>query len=874
MKQSSTDEQTEDTTHFRPAWELIEQTTGPLRDEESGSSDLDIPDKTFRDLEWGELISLLEEETMTPEGKQLSTNLPPLKQRDAVERRLDEISEMDKLLEDDQKPPISGLYDIREAITFATKDRALVVEDLEAIARNCEITARCQRFFENRREKAPRMAATADQLSLCDELRKALRHAVEPGGRLSDHASPDLAKLRRSVQNHHDRLRSRIEQFLNSDRVEVHLQDDYYTIRDDRYVVPVQAGNQSEIPGIVHGYSSSGETAFIEPQAFVDLNNQLRWAETELEQEKERIRERLSGLVADCASQLRRNTKLLAYIDIVTAAARFGRKTKCHVPEISDQDMNLKQLKHPLLFMKTAREIDGEVVSDAVENDVWMEEDSHVLVISGPNTGGKTVLLKAVGLAALLTRFGLPIPADEGSRIPLFDSVFSDVGDEQSIELDLSTFSAHLTNITQFLNRCEESSLVLLDELFTGTDPHQGAALATALLRDLASRGSKTIVTTHLEKLKTLAIEEDDFSNASMGFDIDTLSPTYELTLGFPGNSFAIRIASQLGFPEHLVEKATDIIESEEHQDVNEVISSLEEQIDDLEREKSRLQEERNRAKETEQKYKDKLKELRTEEEQMVHEETQRLKEQLKEARRLVKDKIKEIQQAQQVEDQSQISHSQLTDIQQELEGAEETLEKSDETINPPEPNDEGLVPIAAENIEVDLELFVRPFGRKGEVVDIERDNEEATLQLGPMKADVAFDELFYPSEAARRSHRRGTATSDDSKSSMQQNNASEPEQENSSPDGAIPQSEDNTLDLRGLRVEEALDRLESFLDSQFLGSQNGVHIIHGHGTGALKRAVRGRCMDSPYVHDFRPGDPEEGGDGVTVITLAETIEH
>ncbi|MFW5965983.1 MAG: endonuclease MutS2 [Persicimonas sp.] len=850
-----------------PLGNLMEQSLAPLRDEDQGArpdSPVDLPQKARDDLQWRDLLELVSEEAVTPEGRQLLPELVPLADRGAVERRLREIREAFYLLAEDDPPPLVGLRDIRRAVSHATREGALVAEDLAAIAQNCDVASRNHRYFESRRERVPFLAAVGRKLDPCDELRRELHHAVEPGGQLSDRASGKLRKLRRSVQNQHDRLRARVDQLLRRHDIEVHLQDDYYTVREERYVLPVRVSAKAQVPGIVHGYSSSGQTAFIEPTELVDLNNELRWAEIELQAEEDRILQRLSRMVADFAPRLERNTEVLAYLDIVVASARFGERIDATIPELTDDRLELKQVRHPLLYLQHLREVDGRMESDVVANDLLIEPDERVLVVSGPNTGGKTVLLKTLGLCALMARCGLPIPAGDESAIPLYDSLYTDIGDEQSIERDLSTFSGHLTNINTFLDRCGDRSLVLLDELFTGTDPLQGAALAIALLEDLADRGATTAVTTHLEHLKTLAVQNEAFANASMGFDVDAMEPTFRLTLGVPGSSFAVRIARRLGFPEALVERALEVLEGEEHHSVEKVLSSLEEQLNELRDERERLEEERRLASRRKERYEEKYREIREAERESVHEETRQLKEKLREARSLIREKIKEVQASKRVERGSKMSQRELTEMQHDLEEAEDAVEDAGEKTKPTRAAPTGLVQIDPAELEEDMEVFVESFNRTGSILEFDADDKEALVQIGALKATVDADELYFPSEEKRRSHERGGSTTSDKRGGDRTPTHEDDKKL------AIPQTGDNTVDLRGLRVDEALDQLESFLDQAFLQNRAGVHVIHGHGTGALKRAVRGYLVDSPYADDFRPGDKHEGGDGVTVVALAD----
>lgn len=853
---------------------LIDATLEPMEgpDDETSATIYgrpEIPRKTENDLEWDKVLELVASKTVTPEGAEVVPDLLPLPDRGAVERRLHEVRECMEMLADEDRPPLRGRHDIRKALAHVKREGTLVADDLEAIGRNCDVASRCERFFETRSDRQPYLHAVAEGLDPCDELREALNHAIEPGGRLSDQASPDLARLRRRVQNQHDRLKARIDRMLKSRELEDHLQEDYYTVRENRYVLPVRTGSKSQVPGIVHGYSSSGQTAFIEPEELVDINNELRWAEIELEEEKQRIFERLSGLVADHVESLERNVRLSTYLDVVTASAKFGYEiVDGAIPKISDRKMTLQELKHPLLWVQHEREVDGETVNDTVTNDVHFDPDRRVLVVSGPNTGGKTVLLKAMGLSALMARCGLPVPADHGSEVPLYDEIFSDIGDDQSIERDLSTFSAHLTNINGFLDDCGSDSLVLLDELFTGTDPLEGSALATALLEELSERGATTIVTTHLEGLKTLALQDDTFANASMGFDLDDLEPTFRLTMGVPGSSFAIRIADRLGFPERLVERAQGVLEGEDHREVDEVIASLEDRMSDIERERERMEDARRKAERAEEKFRDKYDSLLEKEREMVHDETRKLKEQLVEVREQIRDKIHELQNAERVED---LEQRDLHAMQEELSGAEETIEEASDKARPPEPGPAGLVHVPDDELEEDMEVYVHSYEREGTVIQYDEGDDEAVVQIGALKVETELDDLFYPSEEERRSHVRGRSGSS-SRGGSSGGGASS--SGGATGEISIPRTDANTLDLRGSRVHEVNERLDGFLDSKFLESFNGVIVIHGHGTGALKRAVRGHLAESPYVDDFRPGEQDEGGDGVTIARFVDEIER
>lgn len=871
-----------------PLATLMAQTLAPIRGEAAANTTeaedwrrAIFPQKTLQDLQWSRLLKMLEKEAVTPEGYAILADLQPLGTREGIERRLAETGEALSLLADEDYPPLRGLRDIRRALDHVSRQGVLLGEDLAAIARNGDVAARNFRFFDSRAARFELLAEAGSQIDPLDDLRAKLHECVDPGGELTDRASPALRKLRRNVQNQHDRLRSRIEQQLGREELEDHLQDDYFTVREDRYVLPIRSGARSQVPGVVHGYSSSGQTAFIEPAELVNLNNELRWAEAELQEEKNRILAELSARVAEHAASLQHNSDCLAYIDVIMAQARFSERIAATIPTISDTKVELKQLRHPMLYVQHLREKGGHLKSDVVANDLVLEPERRILLISGPNTGGKTVLLKSFGLCALMLHFGLPIPAGEGSKIPLFDSIFSDIGDEQSIEQDLSTFSSHLTNINEFLGQCGPKSLVLLDELFTGTDPMQGAALAVSLLEELERRGATAGVTTHLENLKTLAIQNQSFANASMGFDLETLEPTYRLTLGIPGGSFALRISRRLGLPQPLIDRAMEVLDGEEHHHVDEVLATLEEQLSGLDAERNRLEHARREAEQKKRKFDKKYQKLVEKERSAIHADSRALKKELHEARELIRAKIKSLQQAGSADRKSKVTQQQLSEFQDELHDSEEVIDRANERTRPAKVSPAGYIEVPADEVEEGLNIYVRSFNRMGTVTEFDARNERVQVQLGVLKATVDLDDLFYPSEAQRQAHLRGDTSSSTSTSNKSSSNnsggqgaTSQKVASDAAPgeDLTVPQTPDNTVDLRGLRVDGALEKVDFFLDHAYARGQIGVHIIHGHGTGALKRAVRGHLIESQYVQDFRPGGRGEGGDGVTVATLVSEI--
>lgn len=842
MQEYFQDDALEGATISREAQALFDVTLLP--------SDPKIPAKTAADLEWEGLVELVMRRTLTPEGEEIAGRLGPLPSAKHAQLRLEQVAECMALLETEDDLPLRGASRIRDAVAYSAREGVLSANDLEAIAKTCDVASRTRRYLRHRAELAPGLTSLAAGvespfsktavagLDPCRDLRDALHYAVEPGGRLSDNASPDLGRLRREVQNQTERIKARVEKLLRSFEEDHLLQDQYFTVREDRYVLPLRVSAKRQVDGIIHGYSGSGQTAFVEPQELIELNNQLRWAQIEVEEEERRVLQRLSLLVAESADALIHNSWVIAYLDLIRALAKLSTQLEATIPTLSE-NLEIRRARHPLLYLKLKDR--GETT---IPNDVRMSADERVLIVSGPNTGGKTVLLKTLGMAALMAQSGMPVLADEGSSIPFFKVVFSDIGDEQSIEKDLSTFSAHLTNITSFLPKCDESALVLLDELFAGTDPQQGSALAVALLEDLATRQTRTFISTHLEGLKTLALENPSFVNASMGFDVKSLRPTYEMTLGVPGSSFALRIADRLGFPEHLVERAARVLEGEGKLGVDEILAQLEDQATRLKAEQKHYEQLRREAEVARNKYQNKFQELRGKEREMLHEESRALKKRLDEARNTIKAQLKALRDA-------EITRSEVDQAQRKLQEAEKALESVKEKTRAPSADASGYVPVEIEEIEVGMDVFVASFKRPGVVLSKPTSNNDVQVQVGAIKLMAQANDLYFPSEAARKG-----------RSSRPSPTVESP------PSGVFVQTSANTVDLRGMRVEEAIERTDLFLDAMSMQGEAGAMIIHGHGTGALKRAIRDYLASSNYVKEYRRGEREEGGDGVTIALL------
>ncbi|MBN1947222.1 MAG: Smr/MutS family protein [Bradymonadales bacterium] len=858
--------------------------------------------KSSDDLEWPTLLEELAQRCETEEGKRIASHLPLLRPRQQVERRLREVEEGVGLVVQGDHPSTWGVEVLAPALEYAGLGGVLEGKQLLAISRAARASDDAARVLNARRLEAPLLAEVARDLKPVGWLSDRVDRMLDPEGNLADDASPDLAEMRAQVRRAHERLRQKIDSYLKKPEYQEILQDRFFTIREGRFVLPVRVSERKSLPGIVHGYSGSGQSVFIEPTELVDLNNQLRLAEIEVEAEERRILHQLSQEVAEIADALGSNVDRLFYLDLTWAAAHLAWAMKAARPTLSEgHEVDLRQARHPLLALRQSRSEDGfEVVPSDIRFGqhgrsepagtpmvgaadrlsaaatglqhgpaTWSRSpggEGRVLVISGPNTGGKTVTLKTIGLCALMVRAGLLLPAEEQSEIPLFDRVFTDVGDEQSLAENLSSFSAHLTHIQRVLPQVDDRSLLLLDELFSGTDPAQGAAMAIAILEDLACRGALVVATTHFDTLKRYALRADRFLCASMGFDLKTLSPTFELRPGIPGASYAIGIARRLGFPGTILDRAQELMEGSDQDNLEEILADLESYRLGLEEQKEAAltaQRQADQERIAHQREREALKKAALE---AVDQNLTRVFEEIRQAEALVRRRRKELS----IVLVDRPPHpGRLEEIGRELARIKEELEERKQERKLAEIA-QTRRPLRPEEVQADLPVWVGPFGRSGKVSQVDQARGLVLVQLGSMKVTVRVAELFEPDEADRAADRAAERARPATVAPEAPRRTDEPPAlVQRDPAGWLgPQTAGNTVDLRGLRVEEALQRLDRLLDAAYKRREPGVYIIHGHGTGALRSAVRSLLPDSPYVQSFRAGERIEGGDGVTVAWL------
>lgn len=783
-----------------------------------------MEEKTYTRLEFDKVLQQLAAHAHSAPGKELALALRPSKDPDTVLAWQAETTQARELMRFEPSAEFGGWHDIRGQILRLRRNAVLQAEELFFIGETLAASRRIKRYLLERRMKYPSLAAIAEGLAALPELEKAILSAILPGGEIDDRATPELAQIRRRKVSAQAKVRERLERIIRSPENQKYLQEGIVTIRADRYVVPVKLEYRNMIPGIVHDQSASGATLFVEPMSVVEANNEVRQMLAAEKQEIQRILTKLSNLAASVVDDLSHGLDALAYLDFVLAKAAYSRKLDAWQPQVlKEPRIYLKQARHPL--------ITGKVVPITV----WLGKEFNTLIITGPNTGGKTVTLKTVGLMVLMTQAGLHIPAETGSEVGIFHQVFADIGDEQSIEQSLSTFSSHMSNIVNIIKQADKRSLIMLDELGSGTDPAEGAAIAQAILQYLHNLGARTIATTHYSELKNFAYANPGIENASVEFNSETLRPTYRLLIGKPGRSNAFEIAARLGLPEELV-KSARAFQTKEQIQVSELMRKLEITQQQAEKERRLAEQMRRESEQLKERY-------------------ERLERQITERKEEILSKARE--EAQQIVRRAeQESEEAIKELRQKL--SEQSAREREEAIKAAR---EKLSSLYNKNISRQIkkaqtfevpkklrpgdEVYLPRYNQKGYVLEI-GDQNQVTVQAGILKLTVSKDELQLVKETK---HETGQT-----------------EIGNVIRDKAMKLS--GSLDMRGMKVDEALMEMEKYLDDAYLVGLKQVSLIHGKGTGALRAAVHRELKKYPRVKSFRLGEIAEGGDGITVVEL------
>lgn len=788
--------------------------------------------KTLKTLEYNKIVDLLIEKAESELGKDLAKKIVPLRKMENIEELQRETEEAYSLIMKRGNPPLYGIYSIALEVKRLDIGGSLSPGSLLKISDMLRVSRGLKNYIKETKDDKvsnyPIIEGLVEDLSIFKHIEDEINNAIISEDEISDNASSTLKSIRRQIASKNDSVKSKLNSIINSQSHKKYLQDSIVTIREGRYVIPVKQENRSSVPGLVHDVSSSGATAFVEPMAVVELNNELRELEIKEREEIERILKELSNLVAEESENILENQKILQQLDFIFAKGKLALDMKATRPILNEKGyINIKKARHPILNAKKV-----------VPIDVYLGKDFNSLIITGPNTGGKTVTLKTVGLLTLMAQSGMHIPADFNSEIAVFNQVFADIGDEQSIEQSLSTFSSHMVNIVDILNNVEYNSLILFDELGAGTDPTEGAALAMSILDHLLKLNVRTMATTHYSQLKLYALTTENVTNASVEFDVETLSPTYKLLIGVPGKSNAFEISKRLGLQDYIINEAKDLI-SKENIEFEDVLQALEKDRIATEENKNvaeRYRMEVEKLKEDLALEKDRIKEQRDKLLQKAREDARDILRNAKEdadslvgelrdiSSEIEKDRNKKIQEAQDK------LKSKLTDVEKTLSSAVLNVKSK----KPPK------------NLKIGETVEVLTFNQKGDVLSEPDESGNVRVQVGIMKITAHISTLKRTtSDENEKIHTRNkTIISNKSKDIKTE------------------------IDLRGKNLDEAFLEVDKYLDDAYIAGLKEIHIIHGKGTGVLREGMKSYLRGHKHVRTSRLGVYGEGGDGVTIVEI------
>lgn len=789
-------------------------------------------EKSLKVLEFNKIKELLIEKAESQIGKDLVREIKPLVDLREIQVLQEETEEALSLLMQRGNPPLYGINSIAIEIKRVEMGGSLTPGALMKISDSLRVSRGLKNYIKETKDgkstNFPIIEELVESLRAFKQIEDEINNAIINENEISDNASSALKNIRRQIMSKNDAVKDKLNSIISSQSNKKYLQDSIVTMREGRYVIPVKQENRSSVPGLVHDMSSSGATVFIEPMAVVELNNQLRELEAKEREEIERILMELSNLVATEAFSIANNEKVLKRLDFIFAKGKLALDMKATKPIINDKGyLNIKKGRHPLLNAKKV-----------VPIDVYIGKEFNSLIITGPNTGGKTVTLKTVGLFTLMAQAGLHIPADFNSEIAVFSQVFADIGDEQSIEQSLSTFSSHMTNIVNILNNVEYNSLVLFDELGAGTDPTEGAALAMSILDHLIKMDVRTIATTHYSQLKLYALTTDKVRNASVEFDVETLSPTYKLLIGVPGKSNAFEISKRLGLQDYVINYARELISQEniQFEDVLQAMERDRRKIEEDKAEAERLRREIENLKKSLSSEQDMTKDMREKILQKAREEARSILRDAKDDVDLIVGELRSIS--------SDIEKDKNKRIQEAKEMLKENLDKVESSLSKDVLNKKSSKP--PKNLKAGESVEVLSLNKNGTVITAPDEKGNLDVQIGIMKVNVHLSTL------------RRAENDDNDKSTFKSKK--------------IVSNKSKTIkseiDLRGNNIEEAILEIDKYLDDTYIAGLNEVFIIHGKGTGALRDGIKSYLRGHKHVLTFRAGKYGEGGDGVTVVEI------
>ena len=788
----------------------------------------DLYEKSVHTLELPAVLEMLSAEAVSSCAKEQVLALRPADSVYEVRRRLGETTAAKSMMVLKGSPSFSGVKDVRSSLNRAAIGGLLNTRELMDIAGVLSAARSVRAYASGDSSGRSDIDFLFSSLMANKYLEEKITGCIIGEDEIADNASPELADIRRHMRNAASKVREALQKIISSPSYSGALQEAIITTRSNRYVIPVKADHKSSIPGLVHDISSSGATLFVEPMAAVKANNEIRELKAKEKQEIDRILAELSAECGDHSDDIIQDFNVLVALDCVFAKAKLSYAMNADEPEISEGRVVLKRARHPLLAKETAVPIDLELGSSF-----------DTLMITGPNTGGKTVTLKTLGLLCVMSACGLHIPAADGSCVPVFEEILADIGDEQSIEQSLSTFSSHMTMIVKILETCNDRSLLLFDELGAGTDPVEGAALATAIIENARKKGAKIAATTHYAELKVFATNTQGVQNASCEFDVESLRPTYKLLIGIPGKSNAFAIGERLGLPRCVIDDAKGRISSDSA-NFEETIEKLEAQRKLLEADRDALQQKLRKADEDAKKAEQLKREL-TVRLEMADEKARRDAERiLEDARRTAEhtfNELDEMKKRQNKERDHQRENEARAALRHQLNEADERLGRQVQEVREQKKS--------ARPAKVGDAVEILSMGVKADVIFID-DDRNITLQAGIMKVTAREDEV-YVLEQQSAAKKKAAVTSGMSLQSM-----------STSPE----------LDIRGMMTDEAIPVVERYLDSASLSKLETVSIIHGKGTGALRAAVQQSLKTNKIVKSFRLGKYGEGESGVTIVEL------
>ncbi|MEK4948611.1 endonuclease MutS2 [Carnobacterium sp. FSL W8-0810] len=781
--------------------------------------------KILQTLEFSKIIQAIANFAASDLGKEQVLTLSPSIDKNEIELWQDETEDGTRILKLRGHMPIPKLQNVRPHLKRLDIGASLNGLEIAQIGKILRTTSEMNRFFENLKEtgiEMNRLYELAENFVTTPTLNQVIRETVDEDGRVMDDASPALNGIRIGIKRGENTVREKLDGIVRGKSAQ-YLSDAIITIRNDRYVIPVKQEYRSHFGGVVHDQSSTGQTLFVEPQSVVELNNRLRQLQIEERREIDRILAEISNEIAPFSKDILNNMFLLGKLDFIGAKASYAKSISANRPVIHEQnEVRLLSARHPLLDQ-----------ANVVANDILIGGENQAVIITGPNTGGKTIILKTLGLLQLMGQAGLQLPVAQDSQIGLFTEIFADIGDEQSIEQSLSTFSSHMTNIVSILERVDEKSLIIFDELGAGTDPQEGAALAIAILDKIGAIGSYVMVTSHYPELKAYGYNRPQTINASMEFDVDTLSPTYRLLIGVPGRSNAFEISKRLGLDNDIIDSARQLIDGES-QNLNEMIADLENRRKMAETEYLEV---RHYVDEAEQLHAD----LQTAVQQFYAEREELMRKAREKANNLVEETeenadqiIKELRKKQIQGQYEGVKEHEFIDAKTQLSGLkqEEALAKN-----------KVLKKAKAKQVmKPGDDVIVQSFGQKGILME-KVDKNHWVVQMGMLKMKLKESDLTLTAPEKEPSRKMIASVRSES------NNHVSPQ-----------------LDLRGERYENALAELDRYLDAALLANYPQVTIVHGKGTGAIRQGVTDALKKHRSIKSFRYAPPNQGGNGATIV--------